>query len=71
MPLHPTQELLELCGASVVSSVRSARLVVGSNMTPAVRSLKHSTLITHVSEKWVLDSIQHHKLYPVQDYLLS
>lgn len=72
MHLSTTQELLELCGASVVPSVRNAKLVVGGG------DGSHNTLgrrrriqVTHVSEKWVLDSIQHHRLHPLQDYILS
>ncbi|XP_050697651.1 uncharacterized protein LOC126986008 [Eriocheir sinensis] len=72
-PSAQLKELLELCGASLVSRVRSARVVIGSGpMSPGTRhKTTHSSLVTHVSEKWVLDSIQHHRIHPLQDYLVS
>lgn len=52
------QELLELCGASVVSSIRSARLVVGSGTSPNTRSNRRNALVTYVSS--LIHHSQHH-----------
>lgn len=64
------QLLLHLCGAVVVSNIRSANLVIGIP-TAASGARGNFAQITHVSEKWVLDSIQHHKIHPFHDYSSS
>lgn len=61
---------MELCGATVVSNVRSANMVIGSP-TAARVARGHFAVITYVSEKWVLDSIQHHKVQSLQGYTLK
>nr|XP_045598329.1 microcephalin-like [Procambarus clarkii] len=62
-PSSQLRDLLQLCGAVVVSNVRSANLVIGKP-TAATETRGNFAKITHVSEKWVLDSIQYHKLQP-------
>lgn len=69
-PSDQLQLLLHLCGAVVVSNIRSANLVIGIP-TAASGARGNFAQITHVSEKWVLDSIQHHKIHPFHDYSLS
>ncbi|XP_071523507.1 microcephalin-like isoform X2 [Panulirus ornatus] len=64
------RELLHLCGAVLVSSSRNANLVIGK-YTVASGARGSIAQITHVSEKWALDSIQQHKIQPLADYKLS
>lgn len=69
------QNLLELTGAKVVSHSRSANLAIG--LPPSSSSAPSGSLgtrplkVTHLSEKWVLDSIQHHKIQDFAEYVLS
>ncbi|XP_068247059.1 microcephalin [Palaemon carinicauda] len=67
-PSEELRALLSLCGCSVVSDVRNANLVV---CNPTITSgLRNRIQVTHVSELWILDSVQHHKVQNIDNYKL-
>ncbi|XP_063602056.1 uncharacterized protein LOC134778153 [Penaeus indicus] len=74
-PSDQLRSLLELTGARVASHPRSANLAIGpppsSASAPADSSVPRSLKVTHLSEKWVLDSIQHHKIQDFAEYVLA
>ncbi|XP_066957829.1 microcephalin [Macrobrachium rosenbergii] len=65
-PSDQLRKLLSLCGCNVVSSVRNANLVV-CNPT-SYSGIKNRSQVTYVSEVWVLDSVQHHKVQNLDNY---
>ncbi|XP_042235495.1 microcephalin-like isoform X2 [Homarus americanus] len=69
-PSKQLKKLLHLCGADLVTDIREANLVIGSP-TAASGARRDFAQITHVSEKWALDSIQQHKIQCINDYSVS
>lgn len=63
---NPPQEklthLLKLCGGNVTSCYRKAAVCVGG--------LTLNKNAAHVSEKWILDSVEFHKSLPLKQYLI-
>ena len=61
------QDLLSLCGCQVVATIRNANIVVcNPSLYASVRN--RVSQVTLVSEKWVLDCVQHHKIHNMSDY---
>ncbi|TRY78196.1 hypothetical protein TCAL_06764, partial [Tigriopus californicus] len=61
------KELVQLGGGQVVKRAREAHVIIGeSEKTVDIGGGK-----THLLESWILDSIQHHEIQPVSDYLLQ
>ncbi|XP_046664974.1 microcephalin-like [Homalodisca vitripennis] len=61
-------ELLRLCGGTVVSSARTARIVIGSS-SPLSPNGRRPPLV--VSEKWILDSITKLTQLNPYDYIVG
>ncbi|XP_047482109.1 microcephalin-like [Penaeus chinensis] len=74
-PSDQLRNLLELTGARLVSHSRSANLAIGpppsSASAPTDSSVPRTLKVTHLSEKWALDSIQHHKIQDFAEYVLA
>uniref|UniRef100_A0A1B6FEQ9 BRCT domain-containing protein n=1 Tax=Cuerna arida TaxID=1464854 RepID=A0A1B6FEQ9_9HEMI len=67
-PAADLMELLRLCGGTVVSSARTARIVIGSS-SPLSPSGRRPPLV--VSEKWILDSITKLTQLNPYDYIVN
>ncbi|XP_042864103.1 uncharacterized protein LOC122248267 [Penaeus japonicus] len=74
-PSDQLRDLLELTGAQVVSHARSANLAIGppppTSSAPTALPGKRNPKVTHLLERWVLDSIQHHKVQDFAGYVLA
>uniref|UniRef100_T1INL0 BRCT domain-containing protein n=1 Tax=Strigamia maritima TaxID=126957 RepID=T1INL0_STRMM len=64
MPKKKLQQLITLCGGRVISKSNMAAIYIGSKEI----SKKGSTSLT---EKWILDSITHNKLQPMDNYRMK
>ncbi|XP_076059112.1 microcephalin [Oratosquilla oratoria] len=64
-PAPQLKELLELCGANLVKSTRSANIIIGKGAIGIDGKVKH------LQEKWILDSIQKHNVESITTYLVT
>ncbi|KAG8444935.1 hypothetical protein GDO86_009915 [Hymenochirus boettgeri] len=64
-PCDKLSEVVQLCGGKVCKAMRQAKICIGE------LTGKRATDVQNVSEKWLLDSISHHRLYPLENYLLN
>nr|XP_018898060.1 PREDICTED: uncharacterized protein LOC109031159 [Bemisia tabaci] len=60
-PRDDLKEILRLCSATVVSSAKSAKIVIGNNVTGNL----------NVQEKWVLDCVSQNKLLSTDSYTIK
>uniref|UniRef100_A0A8D2IMA5 Microcephalin 1 n=1 Tax=Varanus komodoensis TaxID=61221 RepID=A0A8D2IMA5_VARKO len=64
-PCEKLSELVQLFGGKVCKTLRQAKICIGK-----CKVGKH-TDIQCLSEKWILDSITHHKICPLESYIFQ
>ncbi|XP_018423099.1 PREDICTED: microcephalin [Nanorana parkeri] len=64
-PSETLSEMVQLCGGKVCKTLRQAKICIGVLMG------KKPADMMNVSEKWLLDSITQHKLFPPENYMLQ
>ncbi|XP_077009104.1 microcephalin [Tamandua tetradactyla] len=63
-PSAKLRELVQLCGGQITQVPRQASIFIGPYRG------KRKATIKYLSEKWILDSITQHKVFPSEKYLL-
>ncbi|NXD14277.1 MCPH1 protein, partial [Nothocercus nigrocapillus] len=62
-PCQKLSELIELSGGRICKALRQAKICIGEYPGKKYQEIKY------ISEKWILDSITHHRICPMENYI--
>ncbi|XP_010227048.1 PREDICTED: microcephalin [Tinamus guttatus] len=64
-PCQKLSELIQLSGGRTCKALRQATICIGEYPGKKYQEIKH------ISEKWILDSITHHTICPMENYIFQ